>query len=33
LEMGAVVMGREIAFAFPCGNHIAMVSRDFFTAS
>jgi hypothetical protein len=33
LEMGAVVMGRGIAFTSPCGNHIAVFQGGFFSTS
>src|SRR5207302_3039552 len=33
LVMGAVVMGRGIAFTSPCGNHIAVFQGGFFTPS
>jgi hypothetical protein len=33
LEMGAVVMGRGIALATRCGNHIAGFQGGFFTPS
>jgi hypothetical protein len=32
-EIGRDVMGRGIAFAFPCGNHIKPFWRGFFTPS